>query len=479
MNPLLTLPATALAKKIRQGEITSEQTVKVHAERLRAANPRLNAVVVPRLEKAMEEARAADAFLAAHGPDACPPFHGVPCTIKESFAFAGLPNTSGLVARQGKPAAIDAPTVARIKAAGAICLGLTNTSELCMWMESGNRVYGVTNNAYDPRRIAGGSSGGEGSIVGSGASPFGLGSDVGGSIRMPAFFNGVFGHKPTGGLVPNTGQHPCPENELSFFTTTGPLCRRAEDLMPLLRVLAGPDGVDTECRAMPLGDPGEVNLRDLTVVSIPGNGSTPVDARLLDAQERCARALADRGARVVNARVDRLRHSLAIWTAMLKSVDQTPFGELLTARRPVRPLGLLADWALGRSPHTLPAILLALVEKAPLPMKRFLREGRLLKEQLLELMGDNGVILYPSYSQPAPPHHVPLVQVVHWNHTAIMNVMGFPVTQVPLGVTRNGLPLGIQVAGPPEKDHRTIAVAMELERAFGGWTPPWTLPKGY
>src|SRR5262249_8717417 len=152
--------------------------------------------------------------------------------------------TGGLYARRGKPATRDATAVKRLRAAGAIPLGVTNVSELCMWMESANTVYGRTSNPYDLARTPGGRSGGEGAIVGAGASPVGLGSDVGGSIRMPAFFCGVFGHKPTGGLIPNTGQFPIAENDALRYLTTGPLCRRAEDLWPIVRTLAGPDGED-------------------------------------------------------------------------------------------------------------------------------------------------------------------------------------------------------------------------------------------
>ncbi|MBW1988926.1 MAG: amidase [Deltaproteobacteria bacterium] len=476
---LLTMSATRMARLIAESVISSQDAVAAHIDRLVHSNPRLNAVVVPRYEQAMEEARLADEFLAENGPEACGPFHGVPCTIKESFAFAGLPNTSGMVSRKPIRAAQDAPTVTRLKKSGAVPLGLTNTSELCMWMESSNKVYGVTNNAYDRRRIAGGSSGGEGSVIGSGASPFGLGSDVGGSIRMPAFFNGVFGHKPTGGLVPNTGQIPEPENELSYYTTTGPLCRRAEDLMPLLRVLAGPDGKDPQCKEMPLGDPAGVRVADLTVTSIPGNGAVRVDPRLAEAQEAVVRALAAEGCRVRRARVPRLKNSFFIWSSMLMNADQTPFHHMLTGGALTHPLLLLARWAVGRSPHTLPAIILSLLEKLPLPVEKFIREGEHLREDLLEILGDDGVILYPSYSCPAPPHHLPLVKVDHFTYTAIINVMGFPATQVPLGVTRTGVPLGVQVVGRPGADHETIAVAMELERIFGGWTPPWTLPNGY
>ena len=134
-------------------------------------------------------------------------------------------------------------------------LGATNTSELTMWIESDNRVYGRTNNAYDPSRTAGGSSGGEGAVVGAGGSPIGLGSDIGGSIRLPAFFNGVFGHKASSWLVPNSGQFPPAEGDLTRMLAVGPIARRAEDLMPMLRTIAGPDGVDPDTREVQLGDP--------------------------------------------------------------------------------------------------------------------------------------------------------------------------------------------------------------------------------
>ena len=153
-----------------------------------------------------------------------------------------MPNCAGLVALRDRRAETNAPAVQRLIDAGFIPLGVTNTSEMTMWIESVNRVYGRTRNAYDPHRTAGGSSGGEGAAVGSGGSPVGLGSDIGGSIRVPAFFNGVFGHKPSPGLVPNTGQYPSTAGEAAFMLTIGPLARHAEDLMPVTRIIAGPDG---------------------------------------------------------------------------------------------------------------------------------------------------------------------------------------------------------------------------------------------
>src|SRR3954469_3974550 len=204
---LLRASALELAAAIRSGERTSREVIEAHIARLERFQPRTRAIAVPCFDSARAAADAADATT---GDDA-PPLHGVPCTIKESFAVEGLPNTAGLVSRRDHRSDADAPTVARLRAAGAIPVGLTNTSELCMWIESENRLYGRSSSAYDSRRTAGGSSGGEGAAVGSGGSPFGLGADIGGSIRIPAFFNGVFGHKPTAGLVTNEGQYPAAE----------------------------------------------------------------------------------------------------------------------------------------------------------------------------------------------------------------------------------------------------------------------------
>ena len=165
-----------------------------------------------------------------------------------------------------------------------------------MWIESHNRVYGRTRNAYDPHRTAGGSSGGEGAAVGSGGSPVGLGSDIGGSIRLPAFFNGVFGHKPSPGLVPNTGQFPSTEGEAAYMLTLGPLARHAEDLMPVTKIIAGPDGQDERCVARELGDPRASTSRGPASCSPTTPRSSRARKELRDARDQAAKALEDRGA---------------------------------------------------------------------------------------------------------------------------------------------------------------------------------------
>lgn len=471
MRHVLTLSAVELAQRIREGRTTSREVLEAHVARLEEANTRLNAVVALRLDEARAEADAADARV-RRGEADLPPFHGVPCTIKEAFALTGMPQTSGLVARRGIRATEDAPTVARIRAAGAIPLGVTNVSELCMWMESDNRVYGRTSCAYAPDRIAGGSSGGEGSAVGSGMSPFGLGADIGGSIRMPAFFNGVFGHKPSVGLVPNEGQYPVAEGDALRLLATGPLCRRAEDLWPVLQVLAGDEHQGYfQGRAPELAD-----LSELTVLDVEDDGAMSVARDLKAAQQRAAAHLERLGARVIRRRIRGFSRALEMWSAVMHTAAETKFRDMLGNGQPVRPAIEALRCMLGRSPHTLPAVGLAflegLMELAPVATDRALTTRDRVRAEVLDLVGDTGVVLYPPHPKPAPRHTEPLLPPIRWVYTALFNALELPVTQVPMGLNRRGLPLGIQVAAPPNRDDLSIAVGMELERAFGGWVLP-------
>ena len=477
MMDVLRASAMDLAQGIRDQALSSRDVVEAHIHRIEQVNPRINAVVADRFHLAREEARAADEAVAEGRAD-LGPLHGVPCTIKECFALSGMPQSGGLVARRNYRSRSDATAVARLRAAGAIPLGVTNLSELGMWMESANRLYGRTNNPYDRRRTAGGSSGGEGAIVGAGGSPFGLGSDIGGSIRIPAFFNGVFGHKATGGLVPGSGQFPQPENDAWRYLATGPIARRASDLYPLLQIMAGPDGEDPACdRALP-PSPNDVAVPSLRVVTIDTDGRTPVHSDLRRAQQRVAAHLSRIGCEVRHVRLDALRRAAEIWMAMMSSAAETKFGDLLGNGQPLH-LGREAlRFGLGRSTHTLPALLLAVLEKAPVMQSKHLDPliamGGELRKELQDTIGSHGVMLYPSHGVPAPRHGAPLLRPTRWVYTAVFNAMEMPSTQVPLGLNPRGIPLGVQIAAMHGNDHLTIATAMELERAFGGWVPPET-----
>ncbi|MCC2655838.1 MAG: amidase [Panacagrimonas sp.] len=473
MNPLLA-SASEMSRALRARDVTSRALVDAHIARVVAVNRRINAMVQFRFDEARREADAADELLRTTlDPSRLPPLHGVPCTLKENFAFEGFPQVSGMVSRRAAIAQADAPTVARLRAAGAIVLGFSNTPELCMWMETHNHVYGRTSNPYDAGRIAGGSSGGEGALIGAGASPFGLGADVGGSIRFPAFFNGVFGHKPTPGIVPNTGQYPEPKGAMNHNCVTGPIARRAEDLWPLLRILSGPDGVDPLCTAGALrGDPAEVKLEHLRIVAIRDDGRRRVAADLSGAQLRAAHFLGARSRGLSWIQPRALRHAFDIWAALMQQAEPEPFAVQLGDGRRISTLRELGRWAIRRTPHTLPALVLALLESLPVPRARHLELGKALRTELLSVLGDDAVLLYPPYTRVAPRHNLPMLTPFDFAYCGLFNVLGFPSTQVPLGLNARGLPLGVQVIAAPGGDARTIAVAQALEREFGGWVMP-------
>jgi fatty acid amide hydrolase 2 len=475
--PLLRRSATALAAAIRAGDVSAREVVEAHAWHLHRCQPRTNALARDRFARALEEADAADRRIAEAGPeDDLPPFLGVPCTIKESIAFAGMPNSAGLVTRRDHLAATTAPAAQRMVDAGFVALGVTNTSELCMWIESDNRVYGRTRNAYDPRRIAGGSSGGEGAAVGSGGVPVGLGSDIGGSIRLPAFFNGVFGHKPTPGTVPNTGQFPSTDGEAARMLTIGPLARRAEDLMPVLRVIAGPDGADDRCVARELGDPADEPVAGRRVLVADGTSLVPATKPLRDARERAAAALEAAGARVEHVTLKQLRRALELYLAVLGDGAGVSLAEIV-AEAGGRPgaRGLL-DAVRGQGPHTpvLTITLLAERVKDLVPERRVRRAvaaAHSLADEVAGVLGD-GLLLHQPHARVAPRHHGTVGRPWVITAAAVFNLLGLPVTQVPLGLDRRGLPVGVQVAAAPGGDARTVAAALELERRCGGWVPP-------
>lgn len=476
MESILKMSGVEIAEKIRLGKITSIEAVSAHIKHIKKVNPTLNAVVKDRFAEAQKEAEKADKKLKTADTKKLPPFFGVPCTIKECFALKGMPNASGLLARKDIISEKDAVTVERIRKSGAIPMGVTNTSELCMWMESFNKVYGRTNNPYDPKRIVGGSSGGEGAIIGAGGSPFGLGSDIGGSIRMPAFFNGVFGHKPSGGLVPGTGQYPVAVNEALRYLSTGPLARKAEDLWPLLNILAGPDGVDTGCTKMNLGNPDNVDFSKIRVLVVKDNGKLRVKPDMRDALLNAAGAFEKLGAKVEMKKFDGLKDSLNIWSSMLSAAGGASFAELMGQGDKITPFGEMGKWILRKSPFTLPAISLAILElfpkKFPNSSLKSIERGKALREEMTQAIGSDGIMLYPSYPTVAPHHYVPMVTMFYWVYTAILNVMELPVTQVPMGLNESGVPLGVQVAAINGNDHLTIAGALALEKEIGGWVPP-------
>ena len=464
-----------LAAAIRSRRVTAREVVGAHVERLREIGPRLNPIAAPRFEAALAEAEAADARVAsAAAGEELPPYFGVPCTIKEAIAVEGMPNCTGLDARRHHRATETAPVAERLLASGAILLGVTNTSELCMWPETGNRVYGRTRNPYDPRRTAGGSSGGEGAAIGSGGAPIGLGSDVGGSIRMPSFFCGIFGHKPTPGLVPNALSYPEPDGSAAErLLCTGPMARRAEDLMPMLRIVSGPDPRDDYAREIPLGDPSAFELAGLDVLIGEETSYVPASRELRDSIERAAGALESAGARSRRVPIRAMRRAYALYVTALND-GESSIAKML-ADEGCEPLTMRTIFS-RRGPHTAPIKMLAALERLAALQpdgltRRALAAGHAFAREVVDTIGD-GVLLHPPHPRVAPRHNGILLRPFSITPVVLFNLAATPVTQVPLGLGGRGLPLGVQVVAGPGRDHVSIAVALELERALGGWVPP-------
>jgi fatty acid amide hydrolase 2 len=466
---LTQLSAIALADAIRRREVTSAEVVEAHITVLERIAEH-NALAADRFDAARAEAAAADTRIVAGETD-LPTFFGVPATIKELIAVEGMPHTGGFPHRRRFRERADAPVVARLRAAGAIVLGVGNTPGPFYWLETNNKIYGRTSNAYALTRTAGGSSGGDGAIVGSGGAPIALGSDMGGSIRVPAFVNGIFGHLPSPGLVPLTGHFPMPSGEFRRTLNIGPLTRRGEDLAPVLRVIAGPDGHDPNTVTMTLGDPHTVSIPGLRVLVSTDSSTLPLRPVIKHAVDQAMSALDDSGAEVEEVSLRGMRWALAQFAAVASSeLDLfTSWSDLMAPTKERR----------GRTPLIVaaPAWVLQVVDAAPVralrarAARRLIDAARRASDELSGAIGD-GVLLYPPFPRVAPRHRTTLGQPWLATNTAVFNLFGLPVTQVPLGLSAAGLPLGVQVVAAPGHDHVSIAVALELERIAGGWVDP-------
>ncbi|XP_059210584.1 fatty-acid amide hydrolase 2-A-like [Centropristis striata] len=482
-SPLLLLSATQLAKKIRRKEVSSVEVVQAYIDRIQEVNPLLNAVVKDRFDAALQEASQVDKLIEEEtgGEEVLEdrlPLLGVPLSVKESYALQGMPFTTGLVSRRGVLATVDAAPIAQLKRAGAIPMGVTNTPELCMWCESHNHLYGVTNNPYDLERMAGGSSGGEGSILGGAGAVIGVGSDIGGSIRMPSFFNGIFGHKTTPGMVSNENQFPRATGSQADYVSSGPMCRYAEDLLPMLKIMAVPDA-----HLLKLDE--KVDLKKLRFFNLPHDGGSlltyPVSKEILDAQKKVVQRMeADLGVKFQRVQFPELKNAFHIWHAYMGFPNKEgeyplSMGEMMgEPGRPAWPLWELLKWMVGKSDHTMAAIVVALHGYVFRPSPFIIQQKEKLQKDIEELLGTDGVLLYPTHPRVAPRHHHVLLRIYDVCYTAIFNTLRLPVTQCPLGLNQQGLPLGVQVIAGKNQDRLTLEVALYLEKAFGGWKEPGT-----
>ncbi len=449
----LTLSLTALAAGLRRGELSSETVTCSYLDRLEAVNPRLNAVVQVRREEALREARAADA-VARERRGA---LHGVPITIKDSLDTAGIVTTGGTEGRAAYVPAEDATAVRRVRSAGAIVMGKTNTPDLTLAFETTNLVYGRTSNPFDLERTPGGSSGGAAAIVAAGGSPFDIGTDTGGSIRLPSHFCGVVGLKPTSGRVPRTGHIVDYRGVAQSLTHVGPLARHVEDLALVFGLIAGPDGVDPHVVPAPLGDPWAIKIAGLRIAHFTKLPPLEPTAETASAVEGAVIALEKAGART--SALGEIPDSWRIYDT---------YSKLLFGDGGASVLRLLDRWGSGACP------LRERMASAPnLPAAEFTAHCEWIdawRSRMLALFERHDVIVCPVNVGPAPRHGT--FDRASAAYTQVFNLTGWPSTVVRAGTSKEGLPLGVQVVAHPWREDLSLAVARHLEGALGPFPGP-------
>lgn len=448
----------SLAKAIREKVVSSVEVVTAHVDRIAQVNDKINAVVAMAAERALAEARAADQALAQGKLKG--PLHGVPITVKDSYETEGIISTAGTKGRSNYVPAQDATVVARLRAAGAIVLGKTNTPEFTIGGFTDNLVYGRTNNPFDLTRTPGGSSGGPAANVLVGGAPLDIGSDTSGSIRWPAHCCGVAGLKPTSGRASLAGHIPGPGGALGPQTQPGPIARFVQDLILALRIISGPDPRDLSVEDRPLGDPTSVDLSSLRIALHSNNGTAAPAKEIVQAVLKAARLLSEI-AGVVDEKIPKqLREGPALDFLMFQVAGRTFFRGLLQAAG--TPLSL-AGPSLEYLANDLP-MLSATQQADALAQRDSFKQG------LRDFMQDYDVILCPVSSQ-LPPTHSQAEANSDLSYTDPYNLAGLPAAVVRAGTSSEGLPIGIQIVGRPWEEHVVLAVAQFLETALGGWQP--------
>jgi amidase len=477
--------ATRLARAIRNGRLSSVEATKMHLERIARLNGPINALVVVDRNGAMKAARAADRALinnkAGKKNARLGPLHGVPITIKEAFDVKGLGTTSSHPPLKHNVAGEDASLVARLRAAGAVILGKTNVPELCADFQTDSPLFGTTRNPWDTRRTAGGSTGGGGVAVAARLSPLEIGSDIGGSVRNPAHYNGIFALKPTEWRVPGRGHVP----DLPGRTRTtrymgvfGPLARSVDDLETALRIIAGPDGHDAEAAPVPLGPSPLPKPKDLRIAVVESNPLMKVSADTAAVVQATVRLLAKAGARVKRAQPAGLdwRQGWNDWSDLF--LYQNRALQPLSEREATFDVGDSADPSARSTART-----------ARLDLAEFFavldRRDRIMR-QCESFLDDYDAWLMPVMPDAAfirQKQTDPLVidGVEHpyffagTSYNYLANLTGQPSIVLPCGFSHEGLPIGLQLTGKRWGDAKLLGVARALEKLL----PPCPVPPDY
>jgi amidase len=469
-----------LAEAVRRREVSSRELLEHYLARVAELNPPLNAVVTLDPEGARAAADAADATLARS--EDVGPLHGVPMTVKDTYLTAGMRTTCGLSAWDHVPDH-DAEAVRRLRAAGAVIFGKTNTPVLAGDWQTYNPIFGTSNNPWDTTRSTGGSSGGAAAAVATGMTALELGSDIGGSIRFPANWCGVCGHKTTWGIVSQAGHLPPAPGTLAStdLSVVGPLARDVTDLELALDVLAGATGDAAVGWRLELPPARAERLGDLRLALWLDDAAFPVATEVGDVLESMAVAVGAGGAQMVDARPDvalpdvvRLYQQF-LYPILLSTMGKRSFDNMVALADSLpedddRPLARTArfatqryrDWVFANEKR----------EQLRAVMTRFFSEV----DALLTPVAMVAAIPH-DHSEPFPDRVIavdgavrPYTDLMSW--VALASVTHLPATVVPVGRTASGLPVGIQIIGPYLEDRTTLAVGRLVEEVFGGFTPP-------
>jgi Asp-tRNA(Asn)/Glu-tRNA(Gln) amidotransferase A subunit family amidase len=468
MSELTFLSALSMAEQIRRKALSPVELLEAHLSRIEKLNPRLNAFVQLDAKNARRQARAAEAAVMRN--EALGPLHGVPVSVKSSIEVAGMRCETGTKLRAGHVATQDAPLVARLRKAGAIILGVTNAPELLMAWETDNLLYGRTNNPWDLSRTPGGSSGGEAAAIAAGCSAGGVGSDGGGSIRVPAHFSGICGLKPTPGRIPASGHFPESVGPFALIGVVGPMARTAGDLKVLFEIMQGFDDGDPSAAPVATRWPGEEDLTKLRIGFFEDDGRTPVTAETRAAMKTAVEALRRAGFQVVPFRPEGLEEARQLWWKffgvaggmMLETMTRGRESELSPMLQQFR------SWVAAEPAHTGQTLLDTWVQ-------RDVVRGRILKQ-----MREYPILLCPAAAVPAFRHGERSWQIEGktvqyldaWSYTEWFNLLGMPAAVVPVGMSAEGLPIGVQIAGRPWEEESVLAVAAALEAQRGAWRRP-------